>query len=117
MKETVKINLNVLTQQVEEGMKKDALAKHYGISVVQMGKALKDAGLKIRKFHAPAFELVTEEETNAPDVKAEDVVDANPVANTEETPVGEFDNSQVADATPTQETEEDDSVNNVTWDN
>lgn len=59
MKETVKINVETLTKQVEDGMKKDELAAHYGIPVTQMTKALQQAGLKIRKFHRPAFTLVS----------------------------------------------------------
>ena len=60
-KETISINVATLTKQVEEGMKKAALAEYYGIPVSQMTAALKQAGLKIRKFHAPAFVLVTDE--------------------------------------------------------
>lgn len=60
-KETISINVATLTKQVEEGMKKAALAEHYGIPVSQMTAALKQAGLKIRKFHAPAFVLVTDD--------------------------------------------------------
>lgn len=60
-KETISINVATLTKQVEEGMKKAALAEHYGIPVSQMTVALKQAGLKIRKFHAPAFVLVTDD--------------------------------------------------------
>ena len=60
-KETISINVATLTKQVEERMKKAALAEHYGIPVSQMTAALKQAGLKIRKFHAPAFVLVTDD--------------------------------------------------------
>lgn len=60
-KETISINVATLTKQVEEGMKKAALAEHYGIPVSQMTAALKQVGLKIRKFHAPAFVLVTDD--------------------------------------------------------
>ena len=60
-KETVKIDPAVLAKQVEEGMKKDALAAHYGLNISQMGAALKAQGLKIRKFHAPAFVFVTDD--------------------------------------------------------
>ena len=60
-KETISINVATLTKQVEEGMKKAALAEHYGIPVSQMTAALKQAVLKIRKFHAPAFVLVKDE--------------------------------------------------------
>ena len=61
-KEPVKIILSKLKEQVEEGMKRKELAEYYGISEVQMAKALKSAGLRIRKFHLPSFEIVEEEE-------------------------------------------------------
>ena len=38
-------------------MKKDELAVYYGLPVTQMTKVLQQAGLKIRKFHKPAFVL------------------------------------------------------------
>ena len=56
--QTVEINKGVLIQQVDAGMKKKDLAKHYGISELQMTKALKQAGLTIRKFHHAKFKLV-----------------------------------------------------------
>ena len=61
-KTPVKISLATLKKQVEEGMKRKELAEYYGIPETQMAKALKSAGLKIRKFHNPAFELVNEAE-------------------------------------------------------
>lgn len=61
MAETVKITVQDLTEKVEAGWKKPALAEHYGLPVSQMTLALKQAGLKIRKFHKPKFELVNEE--------------------------------------------------------
>ena len=42
--------------------KRKELAEYYGIAEVQMAKALKSAGLRIRKFHLPSFEIVAEEE-------------------------------------------------------
>lgn len=59
---SVKISLTTLKKQVEDGMKKSQLAEHYGMSELQVGKLLKQAGLRIRKFHKPAFELVNDEE-------------------------------------------------------
>ena len=61
-KEPVKIILSKLKEQVEEGMKRKELAEYYGIAELQMAKALKSAGLRIRKFHLPSFEIVAEEE-------------------------------------------------------
>lgn len=61
----VSIDIKVLTEQVNNGMKKAELAEFYGIPVTQMTSALKQAGLKIRKFHHPKFVLVdnTKEDT------------------------------------------------------
>ena len=62
----VEIKKSILTQQVEEGWKRKALAEHYGLPETQMAQVLKNAGLKIRKFHAPKYQLVddTTEEVN-----------------------------------------------------
>ena len=72
----VKINKAVLAKQVEDGMKKKELAAYYNLSMVKMGDALRAAGLKIRKFHSPKFELVDDEqEGNSPEEKGEVVLD------------------------------------------
>ena len=55
---TKQISLSELKQKVEDGWKKNQLAEYYGLPMVQMTKLLQKAGLKIRKFHAPAFELI-----------------------------------------------------------
>lgn len=54
-----------LTAMVNEGKKRNEIAAHYGLKEAQVSKLLKAAGLKIRKFHLPTFELVddTVEET------------------------------------------------------
>mgnify|MGYP006375677925 CR=1 FL=1 len=54
-----------LTAMVNEGKKRNEIAAHYGLKEAQVAKLLKAAGLKIRKFHLPTFELVddTVEET------------------------------------------------------
>lgn len=54
-----------LTAMVNEGKKRNEIAAHYGLKEAQVVKLLKAAGLKIRKFHLPTFELVddTAEET------------------------------------------------------
>lgn len=54
----VEIKKSILTQQVEEGWKRAALAEHYGLPEAQMAQVLRDAGLQIRKFHAPKYQLV-----------------------------------------------------------
>lgn len=58
----IKISKVDLAQKVEEGWKKAQLAEHYGLPMAQMTKVLQAAGLQIRKFHAPKFELVEEVE-------------------------------------------------------
>ena len=71
----VSIDITVLTEQVNKGMKKAELAEFYGIPVTQMTSALKQAGLKIRKFHHPKFVLVNNNNTvgdTANAVKEED---------------------------------------------
>jgi hypothetical protein len=54
----VQISKSVLAKQVEDGLKKEDLMAHYGLNAAQMTKVLQAAGLKIRKFHVPAFELI-----------------------------------------------------------
>lgn len=46
---------NVLREQVEQGMKLNTLAEHYGLPKSQMKKALKQLGLKIRRLQEPKF--------------------------------------------------------------
>ena len=79
----VEIKLSVLTEQVNEGWKRAALAEHYGLPETQMAQVLRDAGLKIRKFHAPKYQLVDDTVDNTEEV-GEDI---NVVSNeiTEET--------------------------------
>lgn len=60
MAEPISITIEDLSKKVEEGWKKPALAEHYGLPVTQMTKLLKEAGLKIRKFHAPKYVLVSD---------------------------------------------------------
>ena len=62
VREPKKVILSVLKKQVEEGMKKDELAKFYGLPVMQMTKLLKSAGLEIRKFRRPSFVLINDTE-------------------------------------------------------
>ena len=69
----IKISKVDLAQKVEEGWKKAQLAEHYGLPTAQMTKVLQAAGLQIRKFHAPKFELVEEVE----EVEVLDTVDVS----------------------------------------
>ena len=72
----VEIKLSVLTEQVNEGWKRATLAEHYGLPETQMAQVLRNAGLKIRKFHAPKYQLVddTEGETTEGIIEGNDVV-------------------------------------------
>jgi hypothetical protein len=59
------ISLKGLTEQVEAGMKKNEIAEFYSLPISQVTALLKQAGLKIRKFHAKKFELIMDlEEDN-----------------------------------------------------
>ena len=73
----IKISKVDLAQKVEEGWKKAQLAEHYGLPTAQMTKVLQAAGLQIRKFHAPRFELVDEvEEVEEVELDTVDVSEA-----------------------------------------
>lgn len=111
--QTVEINKTILTQQVDAGMKKKELAKHYGISELQMGKALKEAGLTIRKFHHAKFKLVEDTAQDAPEV----LVDNNPVNTTttddvKETPEIIQEDTAQSDVTQVDDTENNEEENN-----
>ena len=79
----VEIKKSILTQQVQDGWKRKALAEYYELPETQMAQVLKDAGLKIRKFHAPKYQLVDDTVHNTEEI-GEDI---NVVSNeiTEET--------------------------------
>ena len=109
----VSIDIKVLTEQVNNGMKKAELAEFYGIPVTQMTSALKQAGLKIRKFHHPKFVLVNNNNTteNLGDTAKEEV------SEEEELMVGDlFSQGEEIQEEPvvTQEPEETTS-NSVSW--
>ena len=83
-----------LTAMVNEGKKRNEIAAHYGLKEAQVAKLLKAAGLKIRKFHLPTFELVddTVEETAQmmDDIPVtQEVLDMNPDLAAEGVQVGE----------------------------
>ena len=82
-----------LTAMVNEGKKRNEIAAHYGLKEAQVAKLLKAAGLKIRKFHLPTFELVDDTvEENAPmmDVLVtQEIMDMNPHLAAEGVQVGE----------------------------
>ena len=54
----VEITKSDLSQKVQDGWKRKQLAEHYGLPETQMAQLLRDAGLQIRKFHAPKYVLV-----------------------------------------------------------
>ena len=82
-----------LTAMVNEGKKRNEIAAHYGLKEAQVAKLLKAAGLKIRKFHLPTFELVDDTvEGDAPmmDIPVtQEVLDMNPDLAVEGVQVGE----------------------------
>ena len=82
-----------LTAMVNEGKKRNEIAAYYGLKEAQVAKLLKAAGLKIRKFHLPAFELVDDTvEGDAPmmDIPVtQEVLAMNPDLAAEGVQVGE----------------------------
>lgn len=82
-----------LTAMVNEGKKRNEIAAHYGLKEAQVAKLLKAAGLKIRKFHLPTFELVddtVEETAQMMDIPVtQEVLDMNPDLAAEGVQVGE----------------------------
>jgi len=54
----VEIKKSILAQQIQDGWKRKALAEHYGLPEAQMAQVLRDAGLQIRKFHAPKYQFI-----------------------------------------------------------
>ena len=82
-----------LTAMVNEGKKRNEIAAHYGLKEAQVAKLLKAAGLKIRKFHLPTFELVddtVEEAAQMVDILVtQEVLDMNPDLVAEGVQVGE----------------------------
>ena len=82
-----------LTAMVNEGKKRNEIAAHYGLKEAQVAKLLKAAGLKIRKFHLPTFELVddtVEENAQMMDVLVtQEIMDMNPHLAAEGVQVGE----------------------------
>lgn len=82
-----------LTAMVNEGKKRNEIAAFYGLKEAQVAKLLKAAGLKIRKFHLPTFELVddtVEENAQMMDIPVtQEVLDMNPDLAAEGVQVGE----------------------------
>ena len=80
-----------LTAMVNEGKKRNEIAAHYGLKEAQVAKLLKAAGLKIRKFHLPTFELVddtVEETAQMMDIPVtQEVLDMDPTLAAEDVQV------------------------------
>ena len=72
----IEIKKSILAQQVQDGWKRKALAEHYGLPEAQMAQVLRNAGLQIRKFHAPKYQFVddTQSETTESIVEGSDVI-------------------------------------------
>lgn len=93
----VEIKKSVLAQQVQEGWKRKALADHYGLSEVQMADVLRKAGLKIRKFHAPKYQLVDDTD---PEESVEVTNEGSDVVVGEDVNVLQEDTQQIEVTTP-----------------
>ena len=82
-----------LTAMVNEGKKRNEIAAYYGLKEAQVAKLLKAAGLKIRKFHLPTFELVddtAEETAQMMDIPVtQEVLDMDPTLAAEDVQVTE----------------------------
>lgn len=75
----VQVTISDLTNKVNEGWKKPQLAEHYGLPMTQVTKLLQTAGLKIRKFHLPKFELV--DDTQEPGIPMESIEEISTRSN------------------------------------
>ena len=82
----IEIKKSILAQQVQDGWKRKALAEHYGLPEAQMAQVLRDAGLQIRKFHAPKYQLVDDTIEVVEEVTGEDVNETLVESVVEETP-------------------------------
>ena len=87
----VEIKKSILTQQVQDGWKRKALAEHYGLPETQMAQVLRNAGLQIRKFHAPKYQLVDDTIEVVEEVTGEDVNETLVESVVEETPAEAID--------------------------
>ena len=87
----VEIKKSILAQQVQDGWKRKALAEHYGLPETQMAQVLRNAGLQIRKFHAPKYQLVDDTIEVVEEVTGEDVNETLVESVVEETPAEAID--------------------------
>lgn len=108
-----------LTAMVNEGKKRNEIAAHYGLKEAQVAKLLKAAGLKIRKFHLPTFELVddtVEETAQMMDIPVtQEVLDMDPTLAAEDVQVTEEATAEEATAQVEAVTEEPAQVPGKGW--
>ena len=108
-----------LTAMVNEGKKRNEIAAHYGLKEAQVAKLLKAAGLKIRKFHLPTFELVddtAEETAQMMDIPVtQEVLDMDPTLAAEDVQVTEEATAEEATAQVEAVTEEPAQVPGKGW--
>ena len=108
-----------LTAMVNEGKKRNEIAAYYGLKEAQVAKLLKAAGLKIRKFHLPTFELVDDTvEGDAPmmDIPVtQEVLDMNPTLAAEDVQVTEEATAEEATAQAEAVAEEPAQVSGKGW--
>ena len=93
----IEIKKSILAQQVQDGWKRKALAEHYGLPETQMAQVLRDAGLQIRKFHAPKYQFV--DDTNSEE-SVEITNEGNDVVVGEDVNVLQEDTQQIEVTTP-----------------
>ena len=71
---------SILRKQVEERNKLNDLTDYYGLSTLQMKKALEDLGVKIRKFRKASYIFVEEVEEQEPNTDTT-MIDNNVLEN------------------------------------
>lgn len=84
---------------IDEGKKKEELAEIYELPMSQVTKLLQQAGLKIRKFHAPKFILVGGP-AEEPAVEATRPVDSDVPVEEVNTPVPAQEEAHPVEAEP-----------------
>lgn len=101
------ISLAEIAKKVEEGWKKPALAEHYGLPVSQMTKILKDANIRIRKFHEPKYTIIDDREIVNEDQlepTQEDISDVHgAILESPETSVQDIQDEVVAEISPVEQ--------------
>ncbi len=60
----IQVSKKELTEMVNNGKKKEEIAKHYNLTNAATTRILKEANLKIKKTHKPTYTLI--EDTTQP---------------------------------------------------